>query len=838
MRSNRTAASNAVPQFCLAVLFALCMISQVPFTVDAVRSWTGDYPDLPAELGSPWPTVLAVNFPYRNTGLKAGDRVVSVDGRALANAREAARIIREKRRGDRILIAVLRKGQPLNFQFRLAGLFPDRGQIAITLLTMPWICLLLGFWVAAARPRDKLAWLMLGILVGLSQLERPTHLDALGWPALIGVSTEAFRIVAQHGWAICMMLFAFYFPKRGRMDARMPWLKWLMLVPLGAMGLWGGVREAWFAIDYVSAERLMPREPWPHWLQMALLYSCISLFFAGIGEKYGDDSLARDDRRRLRLLYWGCTLSMLPSALLLIFYGLVYHRQPSDTPAGLWADMALVLFPITLAYVIVVQRAMDVRMVVRQGMQYALAQRGVLVIQLLLMAGVAYLGLNYAQTHRLETWQQGLLISAGVIAIVQVRARSEGVRRWVDRRFFREAYNADRILSELSEQVRGILDRDALLETVARKISESLHVDRVAVLLQAGGLFRPALALGYADGAALAIDAGYAPLQQLRSTREPVPVDPAAGGPLDAELLLPLASRKELLGFISLGPKRSEEPYSFTDTNLLKTVAAQAGLALENSMLSEEIASEVARREILSREIEIAREVQQRLFPQNLPPVAGLDYAGHCRPASGVGGDYYDFLGLPGGCLGIVIADVSGKGVPAALLMASLQASTRGQSQAQAGKVAELTANVNLLVCDASPENRYATFFYGHIDPVTRLLTYTNGGHNAPILLRGGAVMRLDEGGPPVGLFRFSQYVQQEVQLQAGDLLVLYTDGISEAENPAEEEWGDDALIAAARACVEVPAVETIDRLMAEADGFAAGAPQHDDMTLVIARVL
>jgi len=215
-----------------------------------------------------------------------------------------------------------------------------------------------------------------------------------------------------------------------------------------------------------------------------------------------------------------------------------------------------------------------------------------------------------------------------------------------------------------------------------------------------------------------------------------------------------------------------------------------------------------------------------------------LQYAGHCRPARGVGGDYYDFLALANGRLGLAIGDVSGKGIPAALLMASLQASVRGQSQSGSEKVAELVANVNRLVCDASPENRYATFFYGLFDPATRKLAYSNGGHNPPILLRGDGVLRLEKGGPPVGLFRFAQYAQDEVELAPGDLLVLFTDGISEAENPAQDEWGEEALIAAVRASDSAPPVEIITRVMHAADGFAAGAPQHDDMTLVIARVL
>jgi sigma-B regulation protein RsbU (phosphoserine phosphatase) len=213
-----------------------------------------------------------------------------------------------------------------------------------------------------------------------------------------------------------------------------------------------------------------------------------------------------------------------------------------------------------------------------------------------------------------------------------------------------------------------------------------------------------------------------------------------------------------------------------------------------------------------------------------------LQYAGHCRPARGVGGDYYDFLALASGRLGLAIADISGKGIPAALLMASLQASVRGQSQA-GGNVAELMAQVNRLVFDASPENRYATFFYAQFDPATRRLVYTNGGHNPPMVLRGSDVIRLEAGGPVVGLFRAAQFEQEEIQLQPGDILVLYTDGISEAENLHEEEWGEGALVETATACRDLPPSEMIARIMQTADAFAAGAPQHDDMTLVVAKV-
>jgi sigma-B regulation protein RsbU (phosphoserine phosphatase) len=311
---------------------------------------------------------------------------------------------------------------------------------------------------------------------------------------------------------------------------------------------------------------------------------------------------------------------------------------------------------------------------------------------------------------------------------------------------------------------------------------------------------------------------------------------------LGTQLLLPLGVKEKLLGFVSLGPKLSEEPYSGTDLRLLQSVATQTGLALENSQLTAAIAAEVAQRERLNRELEIAREVQERLFPQHLPPIPGLDYCGACRPALGVGGDYYDFLALPNGKLGIAIGDVSGKGIAAALLMASLQASLRSQAIQGQHDLAALMSTVNKLVYDSSAANRYATFFYAEYDPATLCVIYVNAGHNAPIVFRrhdkGSKVIRLDMGGPVVGLLPAAGYQQASLALERGDLLLAFTDGISEAMNVAEEEWGEKSLIDAAQNCDSFSSSEILSRLMAAADSFTAGAPQHDDMTLVVARVV
>ena len=798
-----------------AALAAFVVCAQATYTADVIRLMAGRYPAAPFTLGNPWPTVQNPGAPP-GSGLNAGDRILAIDGRAPRGEADLAEAVHARGVGGTLDIAAERDGRTIETRVPIARppYRPAWYYAAIAWIFMPFLAIGLGLWVAGARPRDPRAWLMLGILLGMSQMTRVSALDPLGWGRVLGIPGALMAAGGASVWALSMLFFGICFPQRWSVDRRLPWIKWVLaLGPAYVLALVVPVNVA-AALDYPLLAHLPGRQPGDG-VFLVCLCPAISVFFIAISYKYTDRSMQPDDRRRLKLLYWGSTAAMTPLFLMIVF-NLVRGGTAFGGVGYAVALMLVVIFPLTMAYVVLVERALDVRVVIRQGVQYALARRGVRVLQGCVAAGVIILAVQYGESSQASRPQRLMLMGVGVFMILRIRQGGQYLSRWVDRRFFREAYNAEQILRDLGEQVRSILDHQELLETVARKISESLHVDRIAVMLREGGMFRPALALGYAaPPAAVADDAA----------------------PVNDDLVLPLKSRKEMLGYIALGPKKSEEPYSPSDTSLLETVAAQAGLALENARLSAQIAVEMAQRETLARELEIAREVQQRLFPQVLPEVPALEYAGHCRPARAVGGDYYDFLALSSGRLGLVIGDVSGKGVPAALLMASLQASVRGQSEGSAS-VAALMTNVNRLVCDASPDNRYATFFYAQFNPATRRLAYSNGGHNPPIVLRGGEVLRLETGGPPVGLFGSSKYTQDELALQPGDLLVLFTDGVSEAENPAQEEWGEEALIAAAQAVRDLPPVEAIARVLAKADEFAAGAPQHDDMTLVVARVV
>jgi sigma-B regulation protein RsbU (phosphoserine phosphatase) len=658
-----------------------------------------------------------------------------------------------------------------------------------------------------------------------------------------------------------MFLFGLNFPHRFAWDRRRPWLKYLLIGPLAAAAVLFTVNAGAQILSFASIAALdhVLNTKAASIASLALSITAITGFFAAIGFKLAR-SANKDARRRLRILLAGSFVSLTP---LFLFVLVQFALRGTGRSLPEWTVVVAVLlfcmFPLTLAHVIVVERAMDLKMVIRQGVRYGLARTGVRIGLIIAVGGAITIAEFSVNGSMLPVVDQIVILGVTIgLAIVLGRMARKSAFGWLDRKFFRDAYNADQILEELSDSVRTIVDESLLLETVTKSIAASLHVSKIAVLLNGNGFYKPIHYHGIALSTAVQLAENGPTIEYVKGSKDPRRIyhddrrnwvhnapesEAEALKELESQLLLPVGFKDKLLGILSLGPKRSDQPYSRSDVQLLKSVALQTGLALENSRLTTAIATEMAQREKLSREIEIAREVQERLFPQKLEPIPGLDYFGACRPALAVGGDYYDFLKLANGNFGIAIGDVSGKGIAAALLMASLQASLRGQAMLGQADLARVMCNVNQLVADATPINRYATFFYGEFNLDSRLFNYVNAGHNPPIILRrieGNEVhiIRLTTGGPVIGLFRNAPYQQGSLLLEPGDLFLGFTDGISEAMNREEEEWGEERMIPALESCATSPAMQIVPEMMRYADRFVDGAPQHDDMTLVVMKLL
>jgi sigma-B regulation protein RsbU (phosphoserine phosphatase) len=801
-------------------------------------------------------------------GLHRGDKLVSIDGKPIKGGRDFFRALHTAASSEPLRVEVIHKenGHP-----QLVSVPADTkhaptttGEIIVTatFTIMMLFCTVIGIYPAAILPRDPRALVFLGLMLATSQV-----IMSAQWyefPPSLQFFAYCYHTATSFFIAAWLVLFALYFPHRFAWDLRRPWIKWVVILPVLAM-----YTALLFAVCdwYFSFHRMDRLFSWfPVHSTGPLAMVAVLFFFGALATKMAT-TRNRDGRRRLKILVAGCTISIVPLMGLVLYEAFWVKGALQRIPETILIPVCLLfcLFPITMAYVIVADRAMDLRMVVRQGIRYTLAKAGLRVVMGGTVAFLLYLfsnalfksrytGLSAAKEAEIKVT---IFVVIAILSSLLVRRMRTRLSVWIDRRFFREAYNAEMILEDLSDSVRSMMNEDQMLETVARKISESLHVPQFAFLLNNGNGFHPVYCLGFEPPPGVALAADSKTIETVKESKTPPPIyfdredNWVHGAPeqelltlrgLHTQLLLPLGSKDKLLGLISLGQKRSEEPYSKSDLQLLRSVATQTGLALENSRLTQTVATEIAQREKLNREIEIAREVQERLFPQRLPVIAGIDYSGACRPALGVGGDYYDFLTLPNGDLGVAIGDVSGKGIAAALLMASLQASLRGQALMGQGNLAKLMTNVNQLVYDATPINRYATFFYGEYHRATGVFRYVNAGHNPPFILRRTPdypthVIRLETGGPVVGLFPGAPYQEGTLILEPGDIFVGFTDGISEAMNLQEEEWGEERLIPALAAHAEEGAAEIIPHLMAEADRFASGAPQHDDMTLVVMKL-
>src|ERR1035437_5701384 len=251
---------------------------------------------------------------------------------------------------------------------------------------------------------------------------------------------------------------------------------------------------------------------------------------------------------------------------------------------------------------------------------------------------------------------------------------------------------------------------------------------------------------------------------------------------------------------------------------------------------------EVTDRVVMKRDLQIAKEIQVWLLPPGPPQVPGLEIAFATRPANTVAGDYYDVFPRPGSNpdekkFVFAMADVAGKSIPAALLMATIQASLKTLA-ASPSSLSELVGGMNQYACSNSQNGRrFTTAFIAEFEPATRTLTYVNAGHNAPVLRRqSGALERLDKGGIPLGILEAAPYEAGSVVVHSGDWLVVFTDGVVEAENNLTEEYGEPRLLFVVHSGATLAPNQLLQSIMADLDRFVAGAPQHDDVTCMLVK--
>ena len=497
-------------------------------------------------------------------------------------------------------------------------------------------------------------------------------------------------------------------------------------------------------------------------------------------------------------------------------------------------------------------------------------------------------------------WLAAALVLAGLLhRLVIPRVASS-----LERHFSPAPYDERRILFDLGHQARAATNTDQLYKLIVISIAEALEAECVTVLVRDHGngdyfgrvsypnfsdetfesdserraltpvvLSRNSFIVRRLDHLAAPLTITEADFvtwetaftSATQAQREARAKERDNLRRIKATLLLPIRIKNQVVGILSLGPRRGSHPYSAGDKEMLMSVAGQLAFVIENARLVERMVAE----ERLRRELALAADVQRRLFPETPPHSGLLELSGFCQPARGVGGDYYDFLTGDDNLISVALADVSGKGISAALVMSNVQASLRTMIAHDSGKPPEslihVVSTMNKLLCRSTDGATYITFFCGQFDERTGRLTYVNAGHNPPILLRArtdqsgvdphyrtaaesgyispnanghsGSSVRLDAGGPVLGMFEHCRYEQQTIQLQGGDLLIAYTDGVTEALNTAGEEFGETRLLETIEGTIQKSADEVRAELVQRIQDWCLGASQHDDLTFIVVKV-
>ncbi len=535
-------------------------------------------------------------------------------------------------------------------------------------------------------------------------------------------------------------------------------------------------------------------------------------------------------KNQMRWIAWGGIMSAVPSLLLsdLTYVLLGYKLLPTEL-----SSLLLLFIPLSFAVAILRYRLWDIDLIIKASLLYG----GLTVLLGMVYLALVSLLIAILGTSTIGGSQTGdniapFFLSALGVAALFTPARNY-LQRAIDRIFFRNRLNYPRLMTNLSQALSTSLLFDQLLKLLTETIPEELNLRRGQVLFNA---------------APPKSSEEYQRLKQGRSVRlydpgRDVPVRPA---PLDGMqqaglwICVPLLSGEEMLGLYGLGAKKSGGFYSREDIDLLKMLARQAGVALQNARLHEQLAGQVR----IQRDLEIASQIQVSLLPSQDPAVSGLEIVSFSRPAQEVGGDFYHYVEFDDERIGIAVGDVSGKGIPAALFMAVSISTLRAQARHYRHNTAALlTAMNNILYPQMTISSVNAAMLYATVEQHSSggaMFSVSNAGLIWPILHRSGQkIDYIYASGLPMGAVPDAPYREFHHKLLPGDLVILSSDGIVEAMNNRREIFGFDRLEQSVAACGEnISAQAALEQLKEDIFAFVGDAELHDDMTIIAIRVV
>jgi serine phosphatase RsbU (regulator of sigma subunit) len=538
-----------------------------------------------------------------------------------------------------------------------------------------------------------------------------------------------------------------------------------------------------------------------------------------------------EEKRQVQWPLWGLVIALtaevignvLSAAFMLLL--IVTHTSSIDYRSvfetfDIVPTLVSLLVPISFAAAILKYRLMNIDLLIRKTVVYAILSSAIVVVYLGLVGGLGTLLVNVAGLQN----QTMVVVSTLVVALLFVPVRNK-LQTLVDRNLFRHKYDYPEALRAITSESRMARGIGEFLMSAAEKLQQALQSRALVIFTERQDEYVAAAKVGISDNllGKLRVARGFSELldRPFDPRRRTLPDDATRVlARIEAVLVAPIGSR----GFVAMAPKLSGGEFDVEDIDFLRSAADQIGIGVDRLRMQTE-----------EEDFAQARGIQQTLLPREMPAVAQLDMSGFWQPARAMGGDYYDLLKLSEHELAVCIGDVAGKGMPAALLMSGLQAAVRASASSSPKDLCE---RVRRVVVSSLSGGRFVTFFYATVDTAAMRLRWCNAGHNAPILARAdGSVVRLADGGPAFSrLFSDSGYDEREIALMPGDRLVLFTDGVSEAADAEGEQFGEERIEELVSDSRDLGALE-LQRTIVDASLSFSGGELEDDLTLVVVRV-
>jgi sigma-B regulation protein RsbU (phosphoserine phosphatase) len=506
----------------------------------------------------------------------------------------------------------------------------------------------------------------------------------------------------------------------------------------------------------------------------------------------------------------------------------------------------LVVVPMFFGYAIFRYRLMDVDVVIRRSLIYGAVTASLAAIYLVSVYGIG----TFVNYFFGEQENQLLIVFSLVVIAFIFDPVKQRFQNGIDKLFFRERYDYQKALLEFTQELPRLMEMEHILRLIVQRLSSTMHIEKISVFicgekegckLVAQNLEQTDWTFNDGEGTLIAL---------LRMTRKPVDLH-LLGDEYDSVdlkdeekqmllragvvLTVPMFLQDRLVGFINVGPKMSGKVYSQEDINLLATVAGQAAISIDNARLHK---SEI-QQERVKEELEMARKIQQGLFPKENPRIPGLDISGISIPASSVGGDYYDFIQLEHQKILAVVADVAGKGMSAALYMSKIQGMVQLAAHMYDTPKAMLT-NINRRIFEGLDRKSFITMILALFDLEEGEVRICRAGHNKALIGVNGEIRSLEGGGIGLGLERgpvFENTIEEvRMKIKPNNLFLFYTDGITESMNDKKQQLGEEAVVELLKRNQDFSAKEIQLAILEKVNNFRGSAEQHDDVTMVVVK--